>query len=54
VSIDPDAHDLAGFDDMSFGVTMARKAWLGPSGILNTRTVEEIDAFFVERKARSR
>jgi DNA polymerase (family 10) len=54
VSIDPDAHDLEGFDDMGFGVTMARKAWLGPRDILNTRTVEEIDAFFAERKARGR
>jgi DNA polymerase (family X) len=54
VSINPDAHDVEGFDDMRFGVTMARKAWLGPRDVLNTRTVEEIDAFFAERKARGR
>ena len=54
VSIDPDAHGIEGFDDMRFGVTMARKAWLGRRDVLNTRTVEEIDAFFAERKARGR
>ena len=54
VSIDPDAHDIEGFDDMRFGMTMARKAWLGRRDVLNTRTVEEIDAFFAERKARGR
>ncbi len=35
VSIDPDAHDIQGFDDMRFGLTMARKAWLGRRDVLN-------------------
>lgn len=46
VSINPDAHDLRGLDDLRFGVTMARKAWLGRREVLNARTVEEIDAYF--------
>ena len=49
-----DAHDLEGFDDVRFGVTMARKAWLGRRDVLNTRTVEEIDAYFTERRGRGR
>jgi DNA polymerase (family 10) len=52
VSVNPDAHDLEGFEDVRFGVTMARKAWLGKRDVLNTRTVEEIDAYFAERRRR--
>jgi DNA polymerase (family 10) len=52
ISINPDAHDLEGFDDVRFGVTMARKAWFGRRDILNTRTVEEIDAYLAERRRR--
>ncbi len=54
VSINPDAHDLEGFDDVRFGVTMARKAWLGTRDVLNTRTVEEIDAYFTRQRHRGR
>jgi DNA polymerase (family 10) len=52
VSINPDAHDLEGFDDVRFGVIMARKAWLEKRDVLNTRTAEEIDAYFAERRRR--
>jgi DNA polymerase (family 10) len=52
VSVNPDAHDIEGFDDVRFGVTMARKAWLGKRDVLNTRTVEEIDAYFADRRGR--
>jgi DNA polymerase (family X) len=52
VAIDPDAHDVDGFDDMRYGVAMARKAWLGPAHVLNCRSVEEIDAFFSARRRR--
>lgn len=54
VSLNPDAHDLEGFDDLRFGVTMARKAWLGPRDVVNTRSTEEMDAFFATKKARAR
>lgn len=50
IAIDPDAHDIAGFDDMRFGIVMARKAWLTKNDILNCMNVEEIDAWFSERK----
>lgn len=52
VSVNPDAHDLEGLDDVRFGVTMARKAWLGTRDVLNTRTVEEIDAYFTRQRRR--
>jgi DNA polymerase (family 10) len=35
-SIDPDAHTGDGFDDLRFGVTVARKAGLKPEDVINT------------------
>jgi DNA polymerase (family 10) len=49
VTISPDAHDLDGLDDIAFGVTMARKAWLGPTDILNCWSADEIEAHFAKR-----
>ncbi len=50
ISINPDAHDLDGFDDMSYGIIMARKAWLTKKDVLNCMSVEEIDEFFRKRR----
>ena len=50
VAIDPDAHDISGFDDMQFGFVMARKAWLTKSNVLNCMETEEIDAWFTSRR----
>jgi DNA polymerase (family 10) len=35
-SINPDAHALSGFDDIRYGVMMARKAGLSPDDVVNT------------------
>lgn len=40
VSIGADAHNVAGIANMRWGVTIARKGWLAPSAILNTRDVD--------------
>jgi DNA polymerase (family X) len=50
IAIDPDAHEISGYDDMRFGITMARKAWLTRADILNCMETEEIDAWFTARK----
>jgi DNA polymerase (family 10) len=50
IAVDPDAHDIAGFDDMRFGIVMARKAWLTKNDVLNCMNVEEIDEWFSARK----
>jgi DNA polymerase (family 10) len=50
VAVDPDAHDIEGFDDMRFGIAMARKAWLTRNDVLNCMTTEEIHAWFTARK----
>jgi len=50
IAIDPDAHEISGYDDMRFGITMARKAWLTRADVLNCMETEEIDAWFTARK----
>ena len=49
-SIGSDAHSLAGIDHMDFGVSMARKAGIGPDTLLNARPVEGFLAFARARR----
>ncbi|HEU4700352.1 MAG TPA: DNA polymerase/3'-5' exonuclease PolX [Gemmatimonadales bacterium] len=51
ISIGADAHSLAGLPNMTFGVGIARKGWLGPADILNCRTAEEFVAYAKRRRA---
>ncbi|HLF15269.1 MAG TPA: PHP domain-containing protein, partial [Bacteroidota bacterium] len=37
IAINPDAHSTGGLGDVRFGVHVARRGWLGPGDILNTR-----------------
>lgn len=46
IAINPDAHNIDGLHDVSYGVGIARKGWLEPKDILNTRTRKQVDAFF--------
>jgi DNA polymerase (family X) len=52
IAINPDAHSVAGLDDVLYGVNAARKGGLGPRQVLNTWTVDEVDAFLADRQAR--
>lgn len=45
ISIGSDAHNLAGLANVGYGVGIARKGWLGPAEVLNTRTAEDFLAF---------
>jgi DNA polymerase (family 10) len=45
VSIGADAHSVAGLENVSWGVGMARKARIAPSQVLNTRTAADLLAF---------
>lgn len=40
--ISTDAHDLRRMDEMSYGVAVARRAWLGPEEVVNTRGAGEV------------
>jgi DNA polymerase (family 10) len=52
ISLGTDAHSIEGFDDIEYGLVMAKKAWIPRSGILNSMTGEEIDEFFKRRKTK--
>ncbi len=42
VAINTDAHDSFGMDDIIFGVSVARRAWLEPEYVLNTLSIHEL------------
>jgi DNA polymerase (family 10) len=50
IPIDPDAHSLAGIDDMRYGIGVARKGWLRTRDVLNTLDIDELRAFFRQRR----
>lgn len=45
VSIGPDAHSPQGFANLEMGVAIARKGWLTPNHVLNTRSANDVLAF---------
>jgi len=49
-SINPDAHDIAGLDYIRAGVNSARKGWLTPENVLNTRVLSEVQAWLDAKK----
>lgn len=49
VAIDPDAHDAEGLTHARYGVGVARRAGLGPAGVLNTVPADRIDAALKRR-----
>jgi DNA polymerase (family X) len=42
ISIDTDAHSPGDFDNLPYGVSVARRAWVGPENIINTWTVDRL------------
>lgn len=48
--ISSDAHDADGFAALQYGITMARRAWLEPRHVLNTRPLQEVLAWLHHRK----
>jgi DNA polymerase (family 10) len=42
LAISTDAHGTAGLAAMRFGIDQARRAWLGPEDVLNTRPWSEL------------
>lgn len=42
VAIDSDAHGIADFDDLRYGVGQARRGWLEKKNVLNTRTLVQL------------
>jgi len=50
IPINPDAHTLAGLDDMRYGIGVARKGWLRATDVLNTMETETLRTFFQRRR----
>jgi DNA polymerase (family 10) len=51
VVISTDAHGPAGLDDMRYGVDQARRAWLGPADVLNTRSAKQLRKWLARKPA---
>lgn len=49
VVIDTDAHAPAGLDDMRYGIDQARRAWLEPKDVLNTRTAKQLKKWLARK-----
>lgn len=50
LSINPDAHEVAGYGDMKYGVLVGRKGGLTKEMTLNALSREEIEKYFANRK----
>jgi DNA polymerase (family 10) len=50
IPIGPDAHSLAGIDNMRYGIGVARKGWLRANDVLNTLEVQDVVQFFQKRR----
>jgi DNA polymerase (family 10) len=50
--IDSDAHRLSELDFLAYGVDMARRGWIGPADVMNTRSREEFLAWVAGKPAR--
>ncbi|HLZ58254.1 MAG TPA: DNA polymerase/3'-5' exonuclease PolX [Ktedonosporobacter sp.] len=53
IPVNPDAHVLAGIDDMRYGIGVARKGWLRATDVLNTLETEALLAFFRSRRGQA-
>lgn len=50
IFINPDAHSTRGLTDISYGVMAGRKGWLESKDVLNTRTINELDALLAQKE----
>lgn len=50
ISINPDAHQIAGLHDISFGIKIARKGWLSKEDCLNCMSMEQIKNYLRGKK----
>jgi DNA polymerase (family X) len=52
LSIDSDAHKIAEFDHLRWGITQARRAWVEPGDVLNTRSRADVLAWVAGKPER--
>jgi len=49
-AVNPDAHHVDGYDDIRFGIGVARKGWLTKKDVVNTLSVDKFLALFQARR----
>ena len=54
LSINPDAHDLAGLLDMHYGVAVGRKGGLTKAMTFNALTLDEMTKYLQQRRGQIR
>ena len=42
IEIGPDAHSVAGLENMEVGIGIARKGWLAPADVMNCKPWQDI------------
>ncbi len=52
VAIDSDAHDIGELDYLRWGVSQARRAWIGPESVINTRSRADLLAWAAGKPGR--
>jgi DNA polymerase (family 10) len=45
IAISTDTHGLSELDHIELGITTARRAWIGPAQVLNTRSLDDLLAW---------
>ena len=50
IAINPDAHQTAGLQDISFGIKIARKGWLTKDDCLNCLNLEKMKAYLLNKQ----
>jgi DNA polymerase (family 10) len=50
LAIDTDAHSTAGFEEIDFGLSVARRAWVTPKHVINCLDVKELLAFIQKKR----
>lgn len=51
VVLNSDAHSVRELEHLRYGVGIARRAWLSPAHVLNTRTADELQAWRAQRRS---
>jgi DNA polymerase (family 10) len=51
IVIDADTHSVQDFEDIRFGIGQARRGWLEPQDVLNTRPLDQLRAFFARKRS---
>jgi DNA polymerase (family 10) len=52
LAIDTDAHSPEGFDEIDFGLTVARRAWMTPDHVINCLTYKKLQDFITKKRNR--